>query len=81
MINDIADNTVDLDFINAVLVLVEDARVSCKKSKHLTLQREWTHLNGSLATIYSHVDPDLDAWDLMKLGDNLANRFKKIMVG
>jgi|SaaInlV_100m_DNA_6_1039743.scaffolds.fasta_scaffold09055_4 hypothetical protein len=81
LINNIAGNTIGLDFINAVLALVEDARIGCQRSKNLTLQREWGHLNQSLATLYGHVDPDLDQYNLMQLGDNLAGRFKKIMVG
>ncbi len=81
LIDNIAGEIVELDFFNAVLVLVEDARIGCKKSKNTRLQLEWGYLNQSLATLYGHVDQGLNAHEWMVLGENLAQRFKRIMVG
>jgi len=80
LIDGLADDVVELDFFNAVLVLVEDARVNCRRSKNKRLLREWTYLNQSLATLYGHLDPDLSEIKWMALGENLAGRFKKMMV-
>ncbi len=81
IIDNMADDVVELDFINAILALVEDARISSRKSKNKTLQREMGYLNQSLATLYGHVDPELSEHTWMVLGENLAGRFRKIMVG
>lgn len=82
LINNISNNNVvELDFFNAVLVLVEDARISSRRSKNKRLPREWDYLNQSLSTLYSHIDPDLSQYKWMALGENLATRFKRIMIG
>ena len=80
LIDSIGGETVDLDFFNAVLLLVEDAREGCQRSKNTRLQREWNFLNQSLATLYGHVDPDLDQHNFMVLGKNLAARMERAMV-
>lgn len=81
LIDNIYCEVVELDFFNAVLCKVEDARVGCKNSKNTTLQREWEYLNQSLATLYGHVDPELESHQWMVLGENLAERFSGILVG
>lgn len=80
LIDNIGSDVVELDFFNAVLVLVEDARLACRRSKNIRLQREWNFLNQSLATLYGHVDPDLSQIKWMALGDNLAGRFRRIIM-
>lgn len=68
----------DLDYFNAVLMIVEDIRVSAKKSKNKTLYKEWLLLSQSLNTLYSHLDPELSKIEFMKLGENLGKRIYKI---
>lgn len=56
MISDITKNDrLETDFINAVLMMVEDTRESVKNSNNKKLQHEWNMLNQSLATFYRHI--------------------------
>lgn len=70
----------DLDFFNSILALAADAWKGSKNYKNPRLRREWGYLNQSLFTLYGHVDPDLDQFSWMKLGNNLATQFKRVMV-
>jgi hypothetical protein len=67
----------DLDYFNAVLMVVEDIRESAKNSNNKALYNDWTLLSQSLNTLYKHLDPNLTKDKFMKLGKNLANRIYK----
>lgn len=67
-----------LDFFNAILMIVEDTRLSAKKSNNKKLIQEWRLLSQSLNTLYCHIDPKLEDFDNMKLGENLGIRIFKM---
>jgi len=67
------------DFFNAVLLIVENARISSKKSKNMQLEKEWTYLNQSLMTLYQYSDPDLSNYEDMKKGQEMGNKMASII--
>lgn len=82
-----ADNKLEADFFNAVLMLIEDTRESVKKSANKELQREWTMLNRSMATFCKHLikepkhfDPNWVGYKYEALGVALGHKFESAMM-
>ncbi len=81
------NNRVGNDFINAVLMMVEDTRESVKDSNNKKLQYEWNMLNQSLATFYKHIvqepepfNPEFTGYKYERLGVALGQKFQKVIM-
>ncbi len=65
--------------LNAALVMAEDTRTQIPAGRNV--RKDWDMLTGSLATLYSHIDPDLTDVTAMKVGLRVAETMEEAIRG
>jgi len=79
IIDDLQMDRLGLEFYNAVLLLVDSACISSKKSSNKQLYKEWNFLNRSMMTLYKHQDPEIKEHKYMISGGIIGNRMLEVI--
>lgn len=66
-------------FYNAVLLLVDSACISSKKSSNKQLYKEWNFLNQSMMTLYKYQDPEIKEHKYMVSGGIIGTRMLEVI--
>lgn len=82
-IKQILDSSLDefsgLDYLNAILALVEDIAGVSKRFVNKALAYDWERLNSLLAELYSHDDPEIEQDADIEKGLKMARQIRGVM--